>query len=157
MRQVKASAGFTLLEVVIAVVIMALMMSGLFALTGTATQMSRRAEAITTATMLARKKMAEVMLDMDKRGVEGKFPQDDERENGDFEKPFDRYKWQVEVRKVELPLPPVQDEKAGLMQVFMQTIAKQISEAVREVKLTVSWSIRDKEQSIVVTTHVVNI
>lgn len=145
------------MEVLIALFILAVAMTGVLTFFASAQVKSRRAEALIVATSLARKKMAEVALDMDKRILEGRFPQDDEREEGDFEKPFERYKWTIAVRKVELPMPPMQDEKAGLMQVFMQTISKQIAEAVREVKLTVSWRVRDQEQKIMVTTHIVSI
>lgn len=153
----KAIRGFSLLEILIALVIMSVAMTGVLMLFGSAQVKSRKAEALSIGTMLARKKMAEVSLDMEKRIAEGKIPQDDEHEEGTFDTPFERYQWSVEVRKVELPLPPVQDEKAGLMQVFMQTISKQIAEAVREIKLTVTWTVRNQEQKVSVATHVVSI
>ncbi|MBI4365930.1 MAG: type II secretion system protein [Deltaproteobacteria bacterium] len=151
------AAGFSLLEILIAFVILAMVFTGVMTMfTGAQTE-TLRAELLTTATMLARQRMGEVMLDMDRRIAEGRFPEDDEHEEDAFAAPFDRFRWRVDIRKVELPLPPTQEENAGLMQMFMQTIAKQIAEAVREIKLTISWQVRGRDRIMVVTTHVVNI
>lgn len=153
----RRAGGFSLIEILMALGILSIALTGVLTLFASAQGNSRKAEALTMATMLARKKMAEVALDMDKRIVEGRFPQDAEHEEGAFEVPYDQYKWSIDVRKVELPLPPIQDEKAQLLQVFMEMISKQIAEAVREIKLTVTWMVRNKEQTIAVATHIVNI
>ena len=149
--------GFSLLEVLLALTIMATAMAGILTVFGVGQLKGRRAEALTIATMLARQRMAEVVLDLEKRIAEGRFPQDAEHEERAFDAPYERYTWAIDVRKVDLPLPPVQDEKAGLVQVFMQAVSKQIAEVVREIKLTITWKAREKEEKIVVTTHVVNI
>ncbi|MBI2346012.1 MAG: type II secretion system protein [Deltaproteobacteria bacterium] len=148
--------GFTLLEVVIALGIMTVAMTGLLTLFGRSQVDFRITREITVATMLARQKMAEATLEIEKRMQEGRVPQDAEHEEGEFAAPFESYRWQLDIRKVELPVPE-QAEKADLMQLFMQQIAKQIAEAVREVKLTVVWKAREQERLLTVTTHMVNL
>lgn len=151
------SQGFSLLEILLALGIMAAAVTGILGLFGSGQAMGRRAETVSVATMLARQKMAEVTLDLEKQMREGKLPQDTEHAEGAFDPPFERFRWAKEIRKVELPIPRIQEGKVDLMQAFLQTISKQIAEAVREVKLTISWTARETERTLVVTTHVVNL
>lgn len=145
--------GFTLIEVMLALGIMGMSFVALLQLSGTALMTSERAEAVTVATMLARQKMAELMIKLEKDALEGKFPGTDEESGSDFDPPHEKYKWQARIRKVEIPVPPQeqQDTQAQLTQM----IAKQIGEALRELKLTVSWGEADEKQEVVVTTHVI--
>lgn len=145
--------GFTLIEVMLALGIMAMSFAALLQLSGTAMRTSTRAETITVGTMLARQKMAELMIKLEKDALEGKFPGTDEESGSDFDAPFETYKWQAKIRKVEIPVPP--QEKQDTQAQLTQMIAKQIGDALREVKLTVSWGEPDEKQEVVVTTHVV--
>lgn len=149
----KNSRGFTLLEVLVALGILAVSITAILQLFGTATLTSARAEAVTMATMLARQKMAEQMIKLEKDALEGKFPGTDEESGGDFDSPYDKYKWHVKIRRVEIPVPPQgeQDSQAQLIQM----IAKQIGEALRELTLSVSWDDLGEKQEVTVTTHVV--
>ena len=93
------------------------------------------------------------MIKLDKDATEGKFPATDEESEGAFDAPYDNYRWHVKIRKVEIPLPP--QEKQDAMASVMQMMAKQISDALREIKLDVSWEELGEKQKVVVTTHVV--
>lgn len=149
----KNKAGFTLLEVLVSLGILAISITTILQLFGTSVVTSARAEAVTIATMLARQKMAEQMLKLEKDALEGKFPGTDEENGGDFDAPYDRYKWQAKIRKVEIPVPP--QEKQDTQAQLTQMIAKQIGDALRELKLSVSWDDLGEKQEVVVTTHVV--
>ena len=52
-----------------------------------------------------------------------------------------------------------QEGQSQVMTSVMKTVIKDISKAVRELKLTVMWLDREdeKEKEIVVTTHIVNL
>lgn len=149
----KNNRGFTLLEVLVALGILAVSITAILQLYGTAMVTSERAESITVATMLARQKMAEEMLKIEKDAAEGKFPDTDEESNGSFDSPFDKYRWLVKIRKVEIPLPP--QEKQDAQAQLTQMIAKQIGDNLRELKLTVEWDELSDKQDVTVTTHVV--
>lgn len=145
--------GFTLLEVLVALGILAISISAILQMFGTSMSTSERAETVTVATMLARQKMAEQMIKLDQDFLEGKFPGTDEENSGDFDAPYNKFKWKVKIRKVEVPLPP--QEKLDAQAAIMQMISKQISESVREVKLSVIWEELSEPHDITVTTHVV--
>ncbi len=149
----KNSAGFTLLEVLVSLGILAVSITAILQLFGTSMVTSARAEAVTVATMLARQKMAEQMIKLEKDALEGKFPGTDEETGGDFDSPYDKYKWHVNIRKVEIPVPPQGEQNAQAQ--LTQMIAKQIGDALRELTLSVSWDDLSEKQEVTVTTHVV--
>lgn len=149
----KNKAGFTLLEVLVALGILAVSITAILQMFGTAMVTSSRAESITVGTMLARQKMAEQMIKLEKDALEGKFPGTDEESDGSFDEPYDKYRWHVKVRKVEVPLPPQSEQ--GAQAQLMQMISKQIGDNLREIKLDVTWDELSEKQEVSVTTHVV--
>lgn len=149
----RASAGFTLIEVMVAVSILAISMTVLLSFSGNSMIRSGRAETMTVATMLARQKMAEIEVELDKGSQKGEFPEE-KSEEGQFEEPFDEYKWSMEIKRVELPAP-VTGQKGSIQDVVGQQLTKEISNTVRELKLVVSWTELGEEQSIDVVTHIV--
>lgn len=149
----KNNRGFTLLEVLVALGILAMSITAILQLFGTAMVTSSRAESVTFATMLARQKMAEQIFKLEKDALEGKFPGTDEESEGNFDDPYSKYKWHVKIRKVEIPLPPQENQDAQAQ--MMQMVSKQIGESVRELTLVVSWDELSEQQEVSVTTHVV--
>jgi general secretion pathway protein I len=147
------ASGFSLLEVMVAVGILGFSMAAIYQMFGTSMATSARAEAVTMATLLARQKISEQIIKLDKDQLEGKFPGTDEESEGEFDEPYKKYKWKLKVRKVEIPMP--QEEALGPQAAIMQMISKQINEAVREVKLAVTWEESSEQRDVTVTTHVV--
>lgn len=148
--------GFTLLEVMLALAVFALAMSAIVGFNARGYLNDARARKMTVAVELARGKMVEYQLDLEKDIAKGSFPEE-KSEEGAFEKPYEDYRWKVEIRKVELPLPPMGEEggaNQGIMQNVTQMMTKQISEAVRELKLTISWKELEKDRSFSVVTHI---
>lgn len=151
--------GFTLLEVMIAMAILAVALMAILNFQSTAVIASGRAQNIGIATMLAQHQMAHAILGFEKEFKKGKLP-DDRSESGDFsDMGYPNFRWEVAMRRAEIPPPPISAEAAGdLVVKIADNIAKQISESTREVKLTVSWKeLSDQEESIEVTTHIVNL
>ncbi len=147
------TAGFTLIEIMVAVSILAISMTVLVSFSGNSMIRSGRAEALTIGTMLAREKMAEIEIEI-ARGVEkGEFPED-KSESGEFEEPFEDYRWEMEIRRVELPAPVV-GEEGGVQDMVAQQLTKEIGNTVRELKLNVIWKEMGEDQSIEVVTHIV--
>ena len=133
--------------------IMAVSITALMQLYGTAMVTSARAKTVTTATMLARQKMAEQLIKFEKNMAEGKFPATTEEADGTFDDPFSKFTWHVKIRKVEIPVPP--QEKQDAQAQMTQMIAKQIGDNLRELVLVVGWSELSEKQEVTVTTHVV--
>ncbi|MFN7135519.1 MAG: prepilin-type N-terminal cleavage/methylation domain-containing protein, partial [Myxococcales bacterium] len=88
------NAGFTLLELIIAVAILGVALVAIHAINGGAVSMHAYSKRLTIATMLARSKMADIESKLQAEGL----PADDETEEGDFdEEGFPRYKWKAEI------------------------------------------------------------
>lgn len=163
--QAFSQLGFSLVEVTIAIVIMAVMLTGVFTLYGRGQSAVRRAEAMMQATLLARTKMAELTIDLEKRGAENKFPESDEQTEGEFEEPHAGYRYRVEIKKIAMPQIPASlgqsgDDTGGTpaanpMQLLLQQL--KLDESIREVLLTVWWTERGRERSVTVATHVVKL
>ena len=97
------SAGFTLLEVMIALAIVATALMALLALSNRSIEVHERLQKTTRATMLAQDKMAEFE-------TEG-LPED--RDSGSFEEPFEEYRWRFTV--TETPLPSTVEVKLSVV------------------------------------------
>lgn len=160
----RASSGFSLLEVMIAVAILAVSLMAIFSLQSTSLMGSARAQKISVATQLAREKMARILIDLDAGMVKGEFP-DEKEDSGAFEEEkFPDYSWKLSVKKVEIPAPPAsagspaQEGSSDVMGKVFEMVSKQLSESSREVKLTVGWTedeSDEEETGIVITTHIV--
>lgn len=110
--------GFTLVEVTIALSILVLSLSILIENQGFAAFMTRDAEKIRIATMLAEEKLIEAQLileeegwktsDIEENGDFDDFGSEDFRDNGlnlDNDGELDGFKWAYTIRKIEMNLP----------------------------------------------------
>ncbi|PIR18431.1 MAG: hypothetical protein COV46_00060 [Deltaproteobacteria bacterium CG11_big_fil_rev_8_21_14_0_20_49_13] len=145
--------GFTLLEVMLALAIFAFAMTALVSFHARGYVNDAKARRLSVAVALARAKMTDTQIDVEKEITKGAFPEE-KSDAGEFEKPYDEYKWKVEIRKVELPLPPLGDNAGEANKQMMEMMTKQISDAIREIKLTISWMEMETEKSFSVTTHI---
>jgi prepilin-type N-terminal cleavage/methylation domain-containing protein len=145
--------GFTLLEVMLALAVFAFAITAIVGFNARGYVNDAKARRLTIAVTLAKTKMTEYQLLLDKEIAKGGFPEE-KTEEGDFENPFADYKWKAEVRKVELPIPPLGEGVGDATKQMMDMITKQISESVREIKLTINWTEMEKEKSISVVTHI---
>ncbi|MBK8479979.1 MAG: prepilin-type N-terminal cleavage/methylation domain-containing protein [Proteobacteria bacterium] len=94
------SSGFTLVEVMVALAILALALTVVAEAQQAGMRRTLRAQFVTTATMLAREKM----IDVEERLYEKGFSQFEEEQEGDFEgEGLERFRYRVTIDKVELP------------------------------------------------------
>ena len=158
MRKRIRQKGFSLLEVMVAIAILAVSLLAILNFQSTAVLSSGRAEKLSIATMLAQYQMGQVLLDFEKEFGKSRLP-DDRSLSGDFsELGYPDYRWEVHLRRVDIPPPPLPEAASGeLVGKIMDNIAKQISEATREVELTILWKeLGDDDHSISVVTHLVD-
>ena len=148
--------GFSLLEVMIALAILAVSLLALFNLQSTSLIGSARAQRISVATLLAQRKMAEVLIGLEAGILKGEFP-DDKEESGSFEEEkYPDYSWKLRIKKTAIPAPPAPEGGADVMMQIFSMVSEQLTQATREVRLTVSWKeLEEEEEGIVVTTHIV--
>ncbi|HEX5034788.1 MAG TPA: type II secretion system protein [bacterium] len=181
MMRRSAEAGFTLIEIMISLSILSITLVSIYVAQGNSLRASGRAENIQIASGLARQKMTEKMIELQKDLDKGKFPDEGVEDNGTFDPPLDRYRWEFAVKKVEIQVAdsPAEEgadaapapgagpttstgEEAGeanqapetAMRNMAQMVTKKINESVREISTKVIWEELGEEQSLVVTTHI---
>lgn len=94
-----ARRGFTLLEVMVSLSILALALTAAAGVSANAFEASNYARGVTVATLLARSKMVDIEQKLEKDG----FSENDQEDDGDFsEEGFEKVKWTATVRKVEM-------------------------------------------------------
>lgn len=100
MNRRRSETGFTLLEVMVALAILALALTVVSQAQQASMRQVLRAKMMTVATLLARGKMVELEDDLFKKG----FSDFEEEEKGDFdEEGFRDYQWTLRIEKIELP------------------------------------------------------
>ncbi len=153
--RLRRGGGFSLLEVMVAVAILATSLTVLLTFSGNTMLKSGRAENLVVATMLARQKMTEIDIDLEKAKIIREFPEE-RSEEGEFDEPYEDFRWKMEIRKIELPAPVTGDE-GSIQEIVGRQLTREISRTVRELKLAVVWDEGGEEQSIDVVTHIVKL
>lgn len=149
--------GFTLLEVLIALMILAVSLTVLLSSQSASMGAASRSRDITTATLLARAKM----IDIERRLIDEGFTSGNIEDDGDFrEEGFETVKWKYRVSEVEMDLSLISglcegygaDKEAGkgggetgacdrmtsALGGPLEQLAKSIGQSLRLVDLTVS-------------------
>jgi general secretion pathway protein I len=167
-----AQAGFTLLEVMAAVAILALTLVVLLSVITNNVRSTTHSQMITTATFLARGKM----VSLEDTIIEKGFQDLDEEDEGTFEEDgFPSFSWSSSIEKIELPSDVAEKAQqsageasqkkdpmqaltgmvGGLMGAFIEPVRIGLEESVRRVTLRVWWNERGRpEQSVDVVTYV---
>ncbi len=148
--------GFSLIEILVAMAILAISTLALSNWMGNALTSSSRAEDLSIATMLARQKMTQVEIDLIEMQHKKEIP-DDRVEQGNFEEPYEDYTWELSILRVEIPAP-VMGEDGGIQNMIAKRLTKEMEKSLREVKLVVKWGDdQESEDSInqmQVVTHI---
>jgi len=96
----RRSAGFTLLEVMVALAILALALTAIVGINGNAIRSHGYAKRVTVATMLARSKMADIESKYIEEGFTSEF---DQVMEGNFEEEgWSHYRWKAEIVKPDI-------------------------------------------------------
>lgn len=176
--------GFTLLEVLVAMALLSIALLTMSRIQSNNIVLSQYEQQQITAATLAKWKMVDVQLDLEKNGLG-----DDEKEKcGKFDedlddKAFSGWEWCWTLKKVDLPLPMdmlggnkqgggdgdagdaisagMQHDQGGGAQglpggLDPKAAGEALSKAVRVLKLQVKWKLGSTPQELDVTTHVVN-
>jgi general secretion pathway protein I len=108
----KADDGFTLLEVMVAIALIAIALMAVLGSQSQSVSLAGEARFNTTAALLAQSKMAE---------IESQNPEDLTADSGDFGEDFPGYTWKLAVSNVTLDRP------------------ENVSDHLKQVDLTVAW------------------
>ena len=156
--------GFTLIEVLMALAIMTIAFAAILSTQSSSIFLGIKIRDLNIGGMLAHNLMVE-----SEHLMEGKpFGELKDSETGAYPEPYARFKWKREVKEVKFPDFGVfsgggqdengqqtgQDDKS---RVLGQAVTKFLSEAVRELIITVSWPRGDGELTVKLTTYLVNL
>ncbi|MBW6512310.1 MAG: prepilin-type N-terminal cleavage/methylation domain-containing protein [Desulfuromonadaceae bacterium] len=117
----QAEQGFTLLEVMIALAVIAIALVTLLGLANRSLAVNGRIQHMTHGTLLAQQKIAEI-----EAGVQHAADLAENADQGYFDEPFSSYRW--EITTADTPLP-----------------------AVRMVTVTVSWGEPERNETVAMT------
>ena len=182
----RLEAGFTLIEVMIALAILALGLGMLLRSTASNIFAAQRAQMMTAASNLARAKM----YDLEETLLVDGFQEMDKTEEGTFsEEGWPQIAWKAEIVKIELPdmttlqgmtgeagaegeaataqpggmlggmlggvggTDPASAAGAGIMGTYYTMISEVLTEAIRKVTLTVTYTVANEPQTMVVTCY----
>jgi prepilin-type N-terminal cleavage/methylation domain-containing protein len=171
-RLLRREQGFTLLEVMAAVAILALTLVVLLSVVSNNMRATAHARMLTTATFLARGKIVALEDGLIEKG----FQDLDETDDGAFaDEGFREFTWTTATEKIQLPTDMAQTAQqaagaqsqkkdpmqaltgmvGGLMGMFIEPVRIGLEESVRRVTVRVFWNERGRpEQSIEVVTYV---
>ena len=151
-------AGFTLLEVLIAIMIMAMAMGSIIGIQGGAIVATTRSKTMNIVAMLARNQMIEAELK-----IRGKTFEETKKEDaGVFEEPYQDYRWKMEIKEIKFPQMANMTNKESkgvnqMQEMITKLTSSFLSKAIREMSVTVLWKNNNKEQNYTVTTYWVNL
>jgi general secretion pathway protein I len=152
--------GFTLLEVLIAIAIMALALGSILAIEGGSINHSVESKQMNIVAMLAKNEMITTELD-----IEGKsFDEVEKETSGKFDPPFEDFGWKREVSEIKFPnLNPgggggsKNEGEDQASEMLSKLLSNYLSKALREVKVSVLWMKNGKPQSFSVSTYWVDL
>lgn len=158
-RQRKQSAGFSLLEVLVAVIILSGALVMLSSSWSGSLMAFRKSQTLTTIAYLLKRKMTE--LEVKYRPDSGLIPP--EEEEGNFGDTYKDYRWEMKSKQLEFPdLSSVLTSKEGggggneMMITTVKQMTEQISQNIREMTLTVFAKVGKRELQYSVTSYNVN-
>ncbi len=154
--------GFSLLEIMIAMGILATAVLTFMSQVEVSSQVAYEDEQLLRATVLAQNKLGEIereiYFDMDR----GKFP-DEKEDSGVFEGENDLYRWSYELKKVELPLETMLQGGTETSRKIAKQKSDEVKKRFRELRFKIEWSDpdnpedkREKEKQFEIVTHVIN-
>ena len=158
LKQIKKAAGFTLIEVLVAMVIMS---GGVMVLANSWSgnyMRIRNSRVNNTMGMLLERKMTEVGV----KNTDKPFDQIADDDAGDFGTKYPGYRWEMKSKKFEMPdmSSALISREGGADQMLLTmitTVQNFIKEAVKEVSVTVIYKSRvGREIKNTVTTYIVD-
>lgn len=151
-------SGFSLLEVMIALTILALALSAVLTSESGSIASNIRTKEYNMAVWLARNILTE-----SEHLYEGKsFSEIPKKETKSFTTPYERFKWNREIRDIKFPdfsIPTGKDDM-GIpepVRILLKSITKYLGDSLREMTVTVSWPRGKGEQKISVTTYLIDL
>jgi prepilin-type N-terminal cleavage/methylation domain-containing protein len=163
----RSQDGFTLLEVMIAIGILAIGIGAILSAENNSLDVTLRAKRMTTVATLARNTLVEA-----EREIQGKtFDETKKEASGKFDPPFSEYSWERKIKEITFPnLLNSQsgggtktDQKEGAQGVdpnverVVKIATNYLSKSSREISITIKWKDKGEEQKYNVSQYWVDL
>ncbi len=164
------SAGFTLLEVMIAMVIIAIGIGAILVAQNNSLDTNFRAKRMTTIAMLAKNALIEA-----ERELEGKtFEEVREEATGKFDPPYSDFSWERKIKKITFPnlmqslaggAPAPEEGSSGggvttvdsNIENVVKIATNYLSKSSREISVTIKWKEKGEDQKFNVSQYWVDL
>lgn len=160
-KLLRNNLGFTLLETMIALLIMVMAFTAILTVESNSIRASENSRRLNIVRMLAKNKVTEV-----EQEVEGKaFSEVKKEDGGSFKSPYEDYRWSSVVKEIEFPNLTVGAPKSNsgaasssssagsgtggsdIADFLTKLLTNFLSKAVREITVTIYWKRGTAEQS----------
>ena len=162
----KLSQGFTLLEVMVALAILAGGMVVMLQVQTRSIEMAQEAHFLTVSSQLARAKLYDCETELMRKG----FSIGDFEEEGDFsEEGFDNFYWECHAYPMDIPAPGSDDISSagnsgdtdtsmgmGMIAPFMENLGNALKDSIRELVVIVRWKNENVMDELRLTSHVID-
>jgi prepilin-type N-terminal cleavage/methylation domain-containing protein len=154
-------SGFTLLEVMIAIGILAIGIGAILVAENNSLDTTFRAKRMTTVATLARNSLIEA-----EREIQGKTFDETRKElSGKFDPPYSEYSWERKIKEITFPnvlTPEAKEGKGGQPEdqneARVVRLATQfLSKATRELSITIKWKEKGQDQQYSVSQYWVDL
>jgi prepilin-type N-terminal cleavage/methylation domain-containing protein len=170
MKTLRSNQGFTLIEVMIAIGILAIGVGAILVAENNSLDVTLRAKRMTTVAMLAKNSLIEA-----EREMEGKpFSEIKTESSGTYDAPYADYRWERKIKEITFPNmldptsgsgdPTAAAKDSGGVQVVDQGVEKVIkiatqylSKSSREISITVLWTEKKESQKFSVSQYWVDL
>ena len=155
-KNYKKIDGFTLIEVLIAMMILAGALVALSASWSGSVMAYRKGRKVNVITRLLQKQATEMEL----RFKDESIVTDQELE-GDFGKDYPNLSWKTEIKSLQFPdlAPILVNQEDGVDQITLTIIRQmstQLSQAIKEMKVSVLWKYQDRVSTYSITTYLIS-
>ena len=156
-----SSSGFTLIEVMIAVGILAIGLGAILIAENNSLDVTFRAKRMTTIAMLAKNALIQA-----EREISGKsFTEVKEEDGGQFDAPYQEYRWERKIKEITFhnvldqskakkdEVSSVDENTARVVKIATSYLSK----SSREIIVTIKWTDKKEEQKFVVSQYWVDL
>ena len=154
--------GFTLLEVMVAIGILAVGIGAILVAENNSLNVTLRAKRMTEVATLAKNTLIQT-----ERELEGKaFLEVKPEDSGDFEAPYAEYKWEREIKEIVFPnimdsSEEKKDDEARIVDNNVERVVKiatnYLSKSSREITVRILWKEKGEKQSFSVSQYWVDL